>query len=278
MAHRHTKTNSEGQALYYERLRCLRYGALIRLFRHRYGHELPDDDAGQADIWLLVQNVSTAVSNAERKMRHAIELWAPWMPADKAEAMMAFAMRLPRFERCPTSQELGESLRITNELRLALKLWPFKPMDLSDDELETQRKARIAERRRERRRAKNVRSREEYLASVRKPKPWEVENISRRTFFRRLKRAQGSAQIIVLKAEHNPGQAVQAESQKRGLQGSAVGEGPAIQVAEVGEVETYQRSSHGLEQDPGHMRENERRLAAMQNWGANAKRRRVGTR
>ena len=77
-------------------------------------NELPDDDAGQADIWLLVQNVSTAVSNAERKMRHAIELWAPWMPADKAEAMMAFAMRLPRFERCPTSPDLGESLRITN--------------------------------------------------------------------------------------------------------------------------------------------------------------------
>ena len=85
-------------------------------------------------------------------------------------------------------------------------------------------------------------------------------------------------QIIVLKAEHNPGQAVQAENEKRGLQGSAVGEGPAIQVAKVGEVETYQPSSHGLVKDPGHIRENERRLAAMQNWGANAKRRKVGTR
>jgi hypothetical protein len=140
----------------FERLRCLRYGAMMRLFRHRYGHELPNDDAGKEDIWVLVQNVSTAISEPEKKMRHAIELWAPWMPADAAKEMMAFAMRLPRFERCPTSEELGERLCVTNDIRNKLKLWPFKPMDMSDDELKAQRKARTAARRRERARLKGV--------------------------------------------------------------------------------------------------------------------------
>ena len=222
MTNRLTKKNCEGQALYWERLRCLRYGALIRLFRHRYGHELPDDDAGKADIWLLVQNVSTAVSTPEKKMRHAVALWAPWMPADKAEAMMAFAMRLPRFERCPTSEELGEKLRVTNAERNALKLWPFKPMDIGADDLEAQRKARIAERKR----ARRGRSRAEYLASNRKPKPWEVEGISRTAFYRKRKRdgvrvmtGRGSGQIIVLERRTYLVPPVKAESQRRGLQG-----------------------------------------------------------
>ena len=34
----------------WERVRRLRYGCLIRLFRHRYGYQLPDDDAGREDL------------------------------------------------------------------------------------------------------------------------------------------------------------------------------------------------------------------------------------
>ena len=169
-----------------------------------------------------MQNVSTAVSEPEKKMRHAIELWAPWMPADKAEQMMAFAMRLPRFERCPTSEELGERLRVTNELRNALKLWPFKPMDVGADELEAQRKARANERRRQKARANGVRSRETYLAEMRSlPKPWEAEGISRRQWQRRQNTicrevvqdmSLGTARIIVTKHRRNLATSVQAEN------------------------------------------------------------------
>jgi hypothetical protein len=56
----------------WELIRRLRYGALIRLFRHRWGHVLPDDDAGRDDLWLLVTNVSLAAAEPEKKMRHVI--------------------------------------------------------------------------------------------------------------------------------------------------------------------------------------------------------------
>jgi hypothetical protein len=46
----------------WEPLRRLRYGAMIRLFRHRWGHALPEDDAGHGDLWPLVLNVSLAAA------------------------------------------------------------------------------------------------------------------------------------------------------------------------------------------------------------------------
>ena len=43
----------KADAAKWELIRRLRYGALLRLFRHRWGNELPDDDAGRDDLWLL---------------------------------------------------------------------------------------------------------------------------------------------------------------------------------------------------------------------------------
>jgi hypothetical protein len=207
-----------------------------------------------------VQNVSTAISEPEKKMRHAIELWAPWMPADAAKEMMAFAMRLPRFERCPTSEELGERLCVTNDIRNKLKLWPFKPMDMSDDELKAQRKARTAARRRERARLKGVVSRAEYLVSVQKPKPWEVEGMSRRTWYRRRKSvARGSAQIIVLTGEHSPVPRRGGGESESGLHGGAGDESRAIQVRNASEAESYRAGSHDVEPNPVPRRKNEGR-------------------
>jgi hypothetical protein len=96
----------------WETIRRLRYGCLIRLFRHRYGHQLPDDDAGIADLWLLLQNVSLAISEREKKMRHVIAVWAPWLLRHKR----------PRGENAesqqPGSSDLHQRLRHggTNEI------------------------------------------------------------------------------------------------------------------------------------------------------------------
>jgi hypothetical protein len=40
----------------WELIRRLRYGALLKLFRHRWGNELPDDDAGRVP-WLTASHV-----------------------------------------------------------------------------------------------------------------------------------------------------------------------------------------------------------------------------
>jgi hypothetical protein len=119
----------------WERIRRLRYGALLRLFRHRWGHVLPDDDAGRDDLWLLVTNASLAVAEPQKKMRHVIEMWAPWMSSEEREAYGTHVWGLDRYERIQTGEEIGKRLGPTNADREALKLWPFKPIDRTDEEL-----------------------------------------------------------------------------------------------------------------------------------------------
>src|SRR5262245_22943477 len=101
----------------WETLRRLRYGDLTRLFRHRYGPTLPDDDAGIEDLWLLLQNVSLAPFGAEKKMRHVCALLAPWLSEEGVQERIDFLTRLPAFERNPSAHELGERLRVTNSER-----------------------------------------------------------------------------------------------------------------------------------------------------------------
>ena len=180
----------------WEKVRRPRHGCLIRLFRHRYGHELPDDDAGIEDLWLLLQNVSLAVSGAEKKIRNAIETWAPWLSESDAQARIELLNVLTIYERTPTAAELGERLRVTSAERELLKLWQFKPIDMTDEQLAAHRKRKNNERRKAKRR-----NRAQYLAScLTAKKPWEAEGISRRTWERRRDathgRSSGEAGIL----------------------------------------------------------------------------------
>src|SRR5262245_23651824 len=92
----------------WETLRRLRYGKLLKLFRHRWGATLPDDDSGRADLWELVCNVSLAPTDGDKKMRHVIELCAPWIQPDEAAELVDQVNRLTTFERAPTARQLGE--------------------------------------------------------------------------------------------------------------------------------------------------------------------------
>jgi hypothetical protein len=183
----------------WELVRRLRYGALLRLLRHRYGHVLPDDDAGRDDLWLLVSNTSLAASEPKKKMRHVIELWAPWMTPDEAAAYVEHVWGLDLYERTETAEAIGRRLGLTNAERNALKLWPFTPIDATAEDLELHRKARRQENKRAKRRANGVKPRNVYLAELAsKPKPLIAEGVSRRTWERRRKSmSQGVVPIIV---------------------------------------------------------------------------------
>ena len=72
---------------------------------------------------------------------------------------------------------------------MKLKLWQFKPIDATDEELEetTQGEASREQTRQEGSQL-GAKPREVYLAEIAsKPKPWIAEGISRRTWERRLK-------------------------------------------------------------------------------------------
>jgi hypothetical protein len=176
----------------WEGVRRLRYGDFQRLFRDRYHSRgyfhFPDDDAGRGDLWLLVLNVSLAIAEPKKKMRHVIETWAPWLNAEEREAYIEHVWGLDFYERLMTAREIGERLGLTNAERERLKLWQFKPIDMTDEELAEYRKRKNNERRR----AKRARTRVEYLASsLTSTKPWEAEGICRRTWERRRVATQG---------------------------------------------------------------------------------------
>jgi hypothetical protein len=87
----------------WEVVRRLRYGALLKLFRHRYGHQFPDDD----DLFVLLCVVSLAPSATDKKITHTIEMWAPWMSAWEAAKYVEHIGRLNIYERMPAARYLA---------------------------------------------------------------------------------------------------------------------------------------------------------------------------
>jgi hypothetical protein len=224
-----TATTKPAEAGKWEVVRRLRYGALLKLFRHRYGHEFPDDDAGRDDLFVLLCVVSLAPSATNKKMAHTIEVWAPWMSADEAEMYVEHINRLNIYERMPAAKILGERLNLTNAERERLRLWPIKPMDMTAEQLAQQAKERERARRAAQRRKRGIRTKEAYLAEfARRPKPWLAEGVSRRTWERRQKRcrnaspemSQHESETIVSKQRTHLATTEQGVSQEKGLQGS----------------------------------------------------------
>jgi hypothetical protein len=166
-------------------IRRQRLGDLKKVVRWRYGHTVPDDDAGREDLRELLLPISLG-PEAGRKMENAIEVWAPWMNAAEAGQLMDEINRTPSYLRKPTGRELGQRLGITNQEREGLGLRTIRPIDMTDEQLMEQRRAKDRARKWRQRRAKDRKPRDAYLAnSLNKLQPWKTEGISRRTWFRK---------------------------------------------------------------------------------------------
>ena len=245
----------------WERVRRLRYGDFLRVFRARYypkGYRhFPDDDGGHDDLWLLMLNQSLAAKEPEKKMLCILDIWAPWMDEDERKRYVAHVWGLDLYERLMTGREIGDALGLTNAERERLKVWQFKLIDLDDDQLADQRRCK----RNERRRAKRQRTRTEYLSSsVEAAKPWEAEGISRATWYRR--RETGCDAIIVTKTASIPVSTVQVESPK----GCREGDSPAEVVhfsKKVRERERNAPCSSALRPHLSQQEENSKLLAAL---------------
>jgi hypothetical protein len=167
-----------------EMLRRLRLGDMRRYYRHRYGHTLPDDDAGREDLYELLLPISLG-TEPERKMQNAVQIWAPWMRSDEAGQLFDRINRTPCHMRKPTARELGERLNLKNHERDALAIRTIAAIDLTPEQLRERRKARGRNRSRRRRRSAGSRPREIYLTnSLSRKKPWETKGISRATWYR----------------------------------------------------------------------------------------------
>jgi hypothetical protein len=153
-----------------------------------------------------------------------------------------------------TARDLGERLRVTNAERELLKLWQFKPIDATDEELADLRRAKSRERRKRAREKLGRPSRETYLAKLEShQRPWEALGIHRRTWERRRARAALGDAIIVSKSESLTAAPTVGDPRKRGHQGGALGLSPETQATEGREAESQQSGSSNLRQRLRHI-------------------------
>ena len=179
-----------------EMIRRLRLGDLRKLFRDRWGPVLPDDDAGREDLRELLLPISIGPYEAIRnpgaiklrsptdRMFREIELSAPWMQKDEAQALVDEINQMPMWQRKPKARTLGERLNVTYGKREELGLRTILPCDVSDVGMALIRKRKKRKRDRLRRLKQGQQSRADYLAVHKKSKeqPWKLEGKSRATW------------------------------------------------------------------------------------------------
>lgn len=183
-----TKNTNNNGATDWGAVHRVRLGHVRRLLRDRYGHTLPDDDAGYEDLRILLHVKANACKpeNRVRMLLKEIEVSAPWMSSVKARQV---ADEIAAKPLKVTSDWLGKELNVNADTRDRLAIWQIGAVDLDA----AGRKKRARERRRQRDRERKMRQRKcqpraDWLAenNVSRTKPWEGIGISRRTYYRRL--------------------------------------------------------------------------------------------
>lgn len=130
----------------------LRVGELARIFTHRYGSKLPDDDAGRDDVALMLSHLAH-LPNATARMNHFLELRAPWMNRDEREAVKQLAVTgNARWN----ADELAMRLGLNFAERTALRITTIGAIDADAGQRAEIQKAKHRERERVRRQRKAV--------------------------------------------------------------------------------------------------------------------------
>ncbi len=161
----------------------LRLGELERLFAHRWGRVLPDDDAGRGDAFIAAQHIREMGGDVKTHVAAWVRLWAPWMEGEEAEALTHRVLTNPRRW---TADVLAWRLRLTMAERRYLGITTIGVFGMSKADRAKEALVRRREKETADRRAAGVRPRAEYEAqSASQTKPWERFGISRRTWERR---------------------------------------------------------------------------------------------
>lgn len=96
----------------------LRRTELERLYGHRYGRTLPDDDSGRDDLALALHHVAGAAIDVDHRCRQWGKSWAPWMSANEITALIERVAANPIRYKAAT---LGRRLRCSVTVRAVLR-------------------------------------------------------------------------------------------------------------------------------------------------------------
>ena len=160
----------------------LRLNDLARLFRGRYGHVLPDDDAGRDDLAVAVNHLA-CLPHPQKAIEHWIEIWAPWLTIAERNSVVQPILANPTRWK---ADALAWRLRLTADDRARLGITTIGAIDENRTARKKRRKAKARKRMAKIRRKLGVKSRKEYEEqSVESQMPWIAEGISRATWYRR---------------------------------------------------------------------------------------------
>jgi len=129
-------------------LTLIRLRELERLFRHRWGRLLPDDDAGRGDLVIAAHHIAFLRGEVRDHIVAWARAWAPWMPQHEAEGL---ADRVAAEPRKFTADALPWRLRLAMAERTQLKITTIGAFDVTKAERAAIQKERKRERDRARR-------------------------------------------------------------------------------------------------------------------------------
>lgn len=163
----------------------LRLYELARLLASRYGApRLPDDDSGRDDIEPVVHHMA-ALTQPARRIAKWLRLWAPWLTLEEMDEITSRGIATARAWK---ADQLAWRYRVTKEERDMLGLTTIGAIDYGKAARTKRRKERDRQRKAKARRTAGAKPRTEYLkASTAREKPWQVEGISRASWYRRNK-------------------------------------------------------------------------------------------
>jgi hypothetical protein len=127
---------------------AIRVREIERLFRHRYGRFLPDDDAGRDDLAVLLEHV-LRFKDGREVAPSFVRRWAPWMSDNEAAAAIELAATTFRIGR---ADEVAERLGLTFDERMALGITTVGARDVDAAERARRYREREAARKRAKRR------------------------------------------------------------------------------------------------------------------------------
>lgn len=159
----------------------LRIAELRRILTARYGHVLPDDDAGRDDALVMAHHLAKR-PDAERHIAAWLSLWAPWMSTDDVRTMTAKVLAKPLRWR---ADKLAMRLHLTEAERHRLRITTIGACDLLKAEGQARRRLRDRLCKEARRRSAGAKLRADYEKnSVNRTEPWKALGMSRASWYR----------------------------------------------------------------------------------------------
>jgi hypothetical protein len=150
-------------------------------------------DTEDLSRWLIawIWNNSGSKDQVGAVMDCARRMGRKGFDAEDAEAVIDEARATPRARK---ADELAEYLRLDYQTRQALGITMIGAYDADKRERQRRRKERNRQSKERQRRAKGAKPRVEYEAkSLSKAKPWKVQGISRKTWYKHRKAAAAQA-------------------------------------------------------------------------------------